>query len=44
MVAALTTATSTLGVDLLAAAGLGLAIAVPVYGIKRGWAVFKSLK
>ena len=42
MVSTLTTAVGTLGADLLSVAGVGLAIGVSIFGLRKGYALLKS--
>jgi hypothetical protein len=42
MVATITTATSTLGADLLTVAAIGLGIGVSIFGLKKGWSLVKK--
>jgi len=41
MVATITTAIAGLSDDLLTVAGLGLAIGVAIFGLKKGWSLVK---
>ena len=42
MLAAITANTGTLGADLLAVGGAGIAVAVGVFGLRKGWGFFKK--
>jgi hypothetical protein len=41
MVATITTAVATLDTELLTVAGIGLAIGVSIFGLKKGWSLVK---
>ncbi|MGV1037947.1 MAG: hypothetical protein ACOYD0_13115 [Candidatus Nanopelagicales bacterium] len=42
MVAVITAAVEDLGPDLLIVAGLGLAVGVSIFGLKKGWGIFRK--
>ena len=43
MLATITANTTTLGADLLAVGGAGIAVAAGVWGLRKGWKYFRSM-